>query len=150
MNDKLMIESKTLINAPTFEVWNVLTNPEKTKQYMFGCEVLTNWQIDSPLEWVGASDKVKYVSGYLLELQKEHKLVYTTYPPNAHYPNERKNHLVVTCTLAHQDGGTLLTISQGDYNTVAEGKQRYDDTMAGGGWDGVLKNIKKIAEVKNS
>jgi len=34
-------------------VWDALTNPSMTKQYMFGCETVSDWETGSELLWQG-------------------------------------------------------------------------------------------------
>ena len=39
---------------PFPQVWDMLTNPQKTKLYMFGCETVTDWKPGSELLWRGS------------------------------------------------------------------------------------------------
>jgi uncharacterized protein YndB with AHSA1/START domain len=38
----LSVESSIIIDATAAAIWDVLTNPEKVKQYLFGSNVSTN------------------------------------------------------------------------------------------------------------
>jgi uncharacterized protein YndB with AHSA1/START domain len=55
---------------------------------------------------------------------------------------------MVEYTLSERDGKTLLEVRQSGYETVAQGQERYDEAVAGGGWSGVLEKIKEMAEQK--
>ncbi|MGZ3900112.1 MAG: SRPBCC family protein, partial [Bacteroidia bacterium] len=76
-------------------------------------------------------------------------LAYTTFDPNSTMENIPENHLKVTYTLSPEKGGTMLTVTQGDYNTVAEGKKRYEESYNNGeGWNPILVEIKKLTEAQ--
>lgn len=149
MYTPLIVKGEITINAPVAKVWDALTKPEWTKQYMFGCEALSDWKPGSPLLWKGSFNGVEMVAvkGHIVSIQPGHSLVYTTMDPNnpavADLP---ENYLTVTCHLQEQDGQTLLTVSQGDFSKVAEGENRYKHTVDGGGWDPVLVQIKQLLE----
>ena len=142
----LYIENEIVINASPQQVWQALVDPSVTPKYMFGCEVLCDWQPGSPILWKGVADGVVYVKGDLVSFEKPKKFAFTVFDPNAKYEDIPINYLTATYTLEEQNSGTLLKVSQGDYQTVAEGQQRYDDTLAQGGWAAVLQGIKQVVE----
>ena len=146
MADPLYTENEIIINAPAPDVWDTLTNPEKTKQYMHGCEVISDWKIGSPVLWQGAQDEVIYVKGTLVALEKERVFSFTTFDPNGSYEDQPENYLTATYTLTPEGDATHLKVTQGDYATVAEGDERYQDTVSQGGWSSVLEAIKKLLE----
>lgn len=49
MKASLIIKNVIEISAPAYKVWNALVNPEQTKQYMFGCETVSDWKKGSEL-----------------------------------------------------------------------------------------------------
>lgn len=144
--DAIYISEEIEINATIDKVWEMLVNPEKTKEYMFGCKIVCNWTEGSDLLWQGASDGVNYVIGKLLNFQKDKILTFTVFDPNGNIPNIPENHLTATYTLVEENGKTKLKIEQGNFATVADGGKRYEDTTANGGWMAVLKKIKALAE----
>lgn len=144
--ETLYTENEMQIMAPVSEVWKALTDPEKTKKYMFGCKVVCDWQIGNPILWKGAEDGVVYVKGTLVAFKKEELFSFTTFDPNGAYEDIPENHLTATYTLTPEGDATTLHITQGDYFLVAEGEKRYEDTLAVGGWSAVLKEIKAILE----
>jgi uncharacterized protein YndB with AHSA1/START domain len=149
MNMPLNVINEIDIDAPAAKVWAALTEPEWTKQYMFGCEPITDWKPGSPLLWKGTFNDVEMVAveGQVVSLDPGRSLVYTVIDPNnPAIPDLPENYLLVTCTLTEQDGKTHLVVSQGDYSTVADGENRYRHTVDGGGWSPILEQIKQLVE----
>lgn len=140
------------INAPVYKVWDALVNPEQTKKYMFGCETVSDWKPGSPLLW-----KMQYegkelvaVKGNVVDIKPAEHLAYTVFDPNnPNMEDKPENYLTVSYDLEPDGSGTLLTVIQGDYNTVAEGEKRYAEAYNNGeGWNPILVQIKAIAEGK--
>jgi uncharacterized protein YndB with AHSA1/START domain len=143
MDKKLIISNTIALDAAPEKVWAILTQPEWVKQYMFGCDLLTDWQIGGPFifrsEYEGK--QIDAVVGKLVEIVPHQKLVYTTFDPNSGYKDEPWNYLTVVYTLEEKNGGTVLTIEQGDFSGVENGEARYNDAYGQGGWSGVLDQI---------
>ena len=149
MAKSLIIKNSITINAPASKVWDALTNPEQTKKYMFGCETVSDWKIGSPLLWKGLYEgkEIVYVKGDILGLKPGKLLVYTTIDPNSNIDDRSENYLKVTYDLTEKNGQTTLTVTQGDFATVAEGEKRYQDSYNNGeGWNPILVAIKKLVE----
>jgi uncharacterized protein YndB with AHSA1/START domain len=149
MSKGLFIRNSIFINASAGEVWDGLVNPAKTKQYMFGCETVSDWKKGSPLLWTAMYEgkETVFVKGEILEIRPEKLLVYTTIDPQSTIDDASENYLHVTYELIPQNGGTLFNVSQGDYSTVAEGERRYKESYNNGeGWNPILVEIKKLVE----
>jgi uncharacterized protein YndB with AHSA1/START domain len=146
MTTPLFTENEITINAPVSEVWDLLINPKKTKLYMYGCEVICDWNPGGALLWKGSTDDVIYVKGNLVTLEPEKRLVYTVIDPNGSYADIPENYLTVTYELNPSETGTRFRVTQGDYSKVEEGEKRYRDSIDASGWQGVLDKIKEIAE----
>jgi uncharacterized protein YndB with AHSA1/START domain len=149
MKNELLVKNTITINATPAKVWDALTNPEKTKKYMFGCETVSDWKKGSALLWKGSYEgkEMIFVKGEILEIEPEKKLVYTTIDPNSNIDDVSENYLTVTYTLTEESGKTVLTVTQGDYSKVAEGEKRYAEAYNGGeGWNPILVEIKKLVE----
>ena len=144
MAKELVVKKSLTIKAPTSRVWEILTDPGHTTKYMFGCEVVSDWKIGSPLLWKGAADGVIYVKGNLLELDMERLFRFTTFDPNSGMEDVPSNYSTVTIELTPVDGGAALSVTQGDFAGMADGKNRFMSAEAG--WDMVLPKIKEIAE----
>ncbi|NUM79694.1 SRPBCC domain-containing protein [bacterium] len=144
---ELFVRADITIKAPAVKVWDALVNPAVTRQYMFGCDVVSDWKIGSPVLWKGVANgkEVTFVKGYLLKLEPEKLLQYTTIDPNSDIEDIPANYLTVTYELKSSGNQTELHVSQGDYSKVAQGQKRYEDTK-NGGWDMILSKIKEIVE----
>ncbi len=149
MSTSLIVSSSITINASTEKVWDLLTNPQQTKKYMFGCETVSDWKTGSALLWKGMYEgkEMVFVKGTITDIKPGSFLAYTTIDPNSGIADIPENYLTVTYTLEPGDSGaTELTVTQGDYSTVGDGEKRYHETIAGGGWMPILNEIKKLAE----
>lgn len=149
---KLIVTNSIHINATTNKVWDLLTNPAQTKKYMFGCETVSDWNIGSTLLWKGNYEgkEMVFVKGNIVDIQPNKFLAYTTFDPNnpdlADIP---ENYVTVTYELKEENTGTLLTVTQGDFATVAKGEKRYKETYNNGeGWNPILTQIKNLAETE--
>ncbi len=143
------IENEIIINASATEVWDALVNPAKTKVYMFGCETVSDWQEGSPLIWQMEYEGKPFipVKGHIVEIEENEFLAYTVFDPTSTMPDVPENYLTVTYELSEDDGQTTLTVTQGDYDTVAEGEKRYNESYNNGlGWQPILEQIKALVE----
>jgi len=148
---ELIVKNTTTINADAARVWDVLTNPEQTKKYMFGCETISDWKQGGSLLWRGTYEgkEMIFVKGYILEIVPDRLLKYSVIDPNASYPDIPENYLSVEYKLDQQNGNTVLTVIQDGFENAAEGRKRFEETYNNGeGWNPILMQIKKIAEEK--
>ena len=147
---KLIITNRININASIAVVWNALINPEQTKKYMFGCETVSDWKIGSLLIWRMDYEGKEFIAvkGTIVDIKPETFLAYTVIDPNnPSIPDLPENYLTVTYELTSENGQTILTVTQGDYSTVAEGEKRYKESYNNGeGWNPILVEIKKLVE----
>ncbi|MEI8280574.1 MAG: SRPBCC domain-containing protein [Bacteroidota bacterium] len=149
MSTALIVKSTITIQAPIDKVWDALVNPEQTKKYMFGCETVSDWKVGSALLW-----RMKYegkelvaVKGTIVDIQPNKYLAYTTIDPNAAIKDVPENYLTVSYELIFDNGYTILNVTQGDYNKVADGERRYTEAYNNGeGWNPILVEIKKLVE----
>jgi uncharacterized protein YndB with AHSA1/START domain len=147
--EKLQVQNIIAINATAAKVWEALTSPVQTKKYMFGCETVSDWKPGSPLLWRmdHEGQELVAVKGNIMEIEPEKFLAYTVFDPNSTMADIPENYLTVTYSLAEENGQTILTVTQGDYNTVAEGERRYKEAYNNGdGWNPILVQIKTVAE----
>ena len=153
MDSPKTVTNTILINASPKRVWAVLTEPFETKQYMFGCETVTDWKVGSPLLWEAEYEgkKVVFVKGNILEILPENLLRYSEIENNPPYADILENHLIVQYDLTEKDGVTELTVTQSGFENAAEGEKRYLDVYNNGlGWSPILEKIKMQAEVQRT
>lgn len=148
MSKPLIVKNTITINAPVSKVWDVLTNPQQTVKYMFGCKVITDYQPGHPIIWQGTHEghDTVYVTGTMVNYKLEKLFAYTVFDPFSTYEDTPANHLTVTYTLTPHNDSTVLEVTQGDYTQVPDGQPRYDQAIAEGGWDSIIGAIKNVAE----
>jgi uncharacterized protein YndB with AHSA1/START domain len=146
MQSELIVRKSIRLKADSAKVWEALTNPELTKQYMFGCEALSDWKPGSTLLWKGqvkGEDKI-FVKGNIVSIEPRKKLQYTTFGPDSGLKDEPSNYLTVTLELTPKGSETELVVTQGDFSTVENGEERYKHSL--GNWDYTLDGLKKVVE----
>jgi len=141
MSKTLIAKATTTINAPASKVWDALTKPEQIKQYLFGTEVTTDWQVGSPItykgEWKGKAYEDK---GRVLEIEPRKRLVSTFWSALAGLPDTPENYKTVGYELSPVGDGTRLTITQDNNATQEEAAEAEKN------WHMVLDGIKKLLE----
>jgi uncharacterized protein YndB with AHSA1/START domain len=150
MPTPLFVRNSITINAPASAVWDALVNPQKTRIYMFGCEAISGWKPGDELIWKGIFDghELVAVKGKIISIEPGTRLEYTTFDPNnPELEDLPENYVNVIYELHEIDGKTMLTVSQGDFSTVANGEQRYKEVDNNGeGWNPILVQIKSLVE----
>lgn len=147
----LFVKNDITINAPAAKVWDALVNPAMTKKYMYGCEVISDFKKGSPFLWRGVFDgkEIIAVKGNVVEFEEGKHLAFTAFDPNSTIQDIPENYTIITYDLTPEKGGTKLSVSQGDFATVAEGEKRYAEVYNGGdGWNPILVEIKKLVETQ--
>jgi uncharacterized protein YndB with AHSA1/START domain len=140
---QLIYQQTVYILAPVSKVWDALINPEMTRQYMFGCDVASDWKPGSSVVWKGANG-VAYGKGELITFMPEKELAFTVFDPEAGYVDDPTNYLTNTYRLSAEDGATRLDVSQGDYATVENGETRFQQTAVS--WEMTLNALKRLLE----
>ncbi len=142
MDKKYISKASITISAPISKVWDALTKPELIKQYLFGTEVTTDWQVGSPItyrgNWQGRSYEDK---GKVLKVEPNKILVSTFWSSLAGLPDIPENYKTVRYELSSMDAGTNLTITQDNNNSQEEADHSEQN------WKMVLEGIKKLLEV---
>jgi len=137
--EQYIVQRSIWLNALPEVVWDVLTNPEKTKRYFFNCRVISDWKPGSPILWKGRIFLFKEIElhGEIVDVLPEKLLKYKL--------NNTRDDSVSTVTdvLTPENGGTLLTISD-DVGQGPGALERYNRSIKG--WDKVLKGLKKVVD----
>ncbi|WP_106793209.1 SRPBCC domain-containing protein [Aquimarina sp. Aq78] len=143
----MMIEKEIQFNANKEKVWGLLTNPTITKQYMYGCEVISDWEVESLILWKGQTEdgkEVTYVKGKIVECKKGELVTFTMFDPNMEIEDIPENYLSLTYDLKEKNNKTILKLTQGNFATVALGEKRYKESLKG--WEMVIPIMKQIVE----
>jgi uncharacterized protein YndB with AHSA1/START domain len=129
------------INANNMKVWAALTNPETIRQYLYGAETHTDWNVGSPIVFQGEVQGQKWQDkGTILEIQPGRLLRYSYWSGYCGMDDLPENYATVTCRLEPKAGDTLLTIAQEGYPSD-ESRQSSEN-----GWKSILHKIKEIVE----
>ncbi|WP_428742424.1 SRPBCC domain-containing protein [Tenacibaculum sp.] len=145
MSDSMIIEEEIFFKTTPSMVWDLLTNPKMTKQYMFGCEVLTDWKIGSQILWNGKTEngeEITYVKGKIIEFENEKKVTSTMFDPNIGIPDIPKNHINLTYEIIPNEIGCKLVITQGDFKGTDNAVKRFEESKQG--WKMIIPVMKKI------
>ncbi|MBE7169294.1 MAG: SRPBCC domain-containing protein [Williamsia sp.] len=143
--EELIVRKQIDIHAAPADVWDALTNPEKTKKYFFNCEVHSDWKVGSPITFKGTMLLVKKIemNGKILAIEPQKLLKYNLVNDDG---TEHPSTSIVTDQLSYKDGITTLLIS--DYVGDGEGAEdRYERSKKG--WDKVLAGLKELVEEAN-
>lgn len=144
----MQINAKVKINASKAKVWEVLTQNKFVEQFMFDCKIESDWKEGSDLNYYQEKEGIKtyMVLGKIKKINEPNLLHHSLFPANATYVNLPENHIYVIYLLNTVEGGTELSVEQGGYSTVEDGKARYESSV--GGWDYLFPKIKELAEGK--
>ena len=141
MNKTFIAKSNIMISAPISKVWDALTKPELIKQYLFGTEVTTDWQVGSPITYTGVWQGKAYEDkGRVVQIMPEKLIVSTFWSSLSGVPDLSENYKTVRYELSTEDGRTRLTITQ-DNNESQEEADHSEQN-----WKMVLDGIKKLLE----
>ena len=142
MNHNLQASESVVINANLERVWNVLTNPEIIKEYLFGTETVTDWKIDSDIVFQGEYEGHKYRDhGVIKEHILHERLSYSYWSGFSGLEDKPENYGMVIYDLVPVDEThTKFTWTQKGYPD--EERQKHSQ----GGMTAFLEQIKGIAE----
>jgi uncharacterized protein YndB with AHSA1/START domain len=133
--------AETEISAAPAQVWDVLTDPEQVKKFMFGAEVRTDWQKGSPITWQGVYEGKEYEDkGEILEVDPGRLLKVTHYSPLSGQPDVPENYHTLTYELTDRGTTTHLSLSQD--NNASEEEAEHSRGM----WEMLVGGVKEAAE----
>jgi uncharacterized protein YndB with AHSA1/START domain len=136
-----VVRKSIRIRAGATDVWDALTDPQKTKKYFFHCEVFSSWKEGDSITFKGKMFLIINIEmkGKILKVIPEKLLQYTL--ENKH--GEEQSFSTVTDELTEKDGETVLSVS----DEVGQGpgaEKRYKKSQRG--WDKILKGLKEFVE----
>lgn len=130
-----------MINAPIAHVWSAITQPEQIKQYFFGTQVETNWQIGTPITFSGVFEGKPYLDkGTILSIQPNTHLSYSYWSGFYDLADIPENYQTVTYNLHAQGNQIEVSVSQDNIPTE-KAKQHSEQ-----GWRIILDGLKKWVE----
>ena len=127
------------LDAPKEKVWNALTNPALVKQWQYGSDLITSWEVGSEIkfrtEWEG---KVFEQWGKVLEIIPQQLIKYSLFFPRPGLEDKPGNYFVMNYKLSEENGGIKLEIIQEDTRegAIQEAPQGEENPVLSG-----LKNL---------
>jgi uncharacterized protein YndB with AHSA1/START domain len=140
-NKNLIAKVSTTVAAPISQVWQALVTPKQIKEYMFGTNVVSDWQEGSSIVWKGEWEGKPYEDkGEILKLEKEKRLQYSHFSPLSGEEDRPENYHNVTIELEKAGDQTEGTLTQ-DKNENEEVRQHSEEN-----WQMMLDSLKKFIE----
>lgn len=97
MDNNLIATQSIEINTNAETVWEVLTNPEKIKIYLFGTETITDWKVGSSIMFQGEYNGQRYRDkGNVIECVKNKVLSYNYWSGFSGLEDKPENYSLVT------------------------------------------------------
>ncbi|MDX1774518.1 uncharacterized protein YndB with AHSA1/START domain [Oceanihabitans sediminis] len=142
MDKNLIASSNINIQSTPKKVWDVLTNPVKIKEYLFGTEVITDWKIGSSIIFQGEYDGQRYKDkGNVIENKKNESLKYDYWSGFSGLEDKPENYSLVTYKIENlEDNSVNFTWHQQGFSSE-EGKCHTEE-----GLNAMLEKIKELAE----
>jgi len=137
------IEKHIELNADSHKVWDLLTNPELIKQYLFGTETISEWVVGREIVFRGEFEGTKYLDKGLVkvfDIGREFK--YSYWSGFSGLEDKPENYHLITYILKENDGKTILTLRQ--ENIQSQQAQEHSDKS----WDYVLARMKELSNTK--
>ena len=120
----ILAKAQTEIEAPASRVWEALTDPDQIKEYMFGSQVETSWEVGSPITWNGEYEGRPYQDkGEVLTYDEPRELSVTHYSPLAGQDDKPENYHTLVYTLDEKGGTTSLALTQDNCADEQEAEQ---------------------------
>ncbi len=139
---KYIVKKRIDIVANPTQVWDALTNPEKTRKYFFNAKVISQWKKGSKITFKGRMFfLLKFeMIGRILAIEPEKLLMYTLRNGS---DNKSKSVSTVTDKLSYRKGITTLTITD-DVGQGDGAEKRFKRSKKG--WKKILKGLKGLVE----
>jgi uncharacterized protein YndB with AHSA1/START domain len=129
------------IRAPLSSVWDAITKPEIVKQYFFGTNLVTDWNVGSPIffrgEWEGKSYEDR---GTVLSYEPMKGLSFNYWSNFSGLEDTPALRQIIRYDLATIHDGTRITIHQSNVDT----QERADHSASN--WRSVLEGLKQLLE----
>jgi uncharacterized protein YndB with AHSA1/START domain len=129
----------TYIETTPEKLWDALTNPEFTRQYWFGIDVISDWKVGSTMKYM-ANGEAK-VEGKILVADRPKLLSYTFREASGEASKEPPTKVTLELEPELGTKTVRLTVTHTDF--VANSKHR---TSISQGWPAVLSGLKSLLE----
>ena len=141
MEKNNLAKASISINASSEKVWKALVDPKAIQQYMFGTNVMSDWQEGSSIVWKGEWQGKPYEDkGKILQLKPGRTLQYSHFSPLSGQPDRPESYHTVTIDLSGNGNQTDVTLTQ-DNNATEAARAESEKN-----WVMMLTELKKFLE----
>jgi len=142
--DKPLVEVSKTIDATPDEVWDALTSPQKLKQFFFGSDVESDWEVGAPIRFRGEVKGKPYEDhGEIRSFAPRKRLAFSHYSPLSGKPDAPENYNVVAFDLTPHGDKTEVTLSQGKLTGQLSEADLKQKAQFEKNWRGVLDGLEK-------
>ncbi len=141
MSSGQLIKKEIHLDAPASVVWEALTNPDIVRQYLVGAKVISDWKVGSKIVYCGSFDEIDFRDeGEITIFEPDKRFQYSYWSENHGTVNVKANHVILTYSLSEASAGTLLSVSQENYQSkeIADAMNHV--------WDLILGKLKEVVE----
>ncbi len=131
MVNDLVVARSVVLNASPARVWEALTHPGMTSQYMYNCEVTSDWKRGSSLRWSGSNNGRELdESGEIIDIVPGRLLKYSGFDRLADGDISRDGNIFITHELIPYGNKTKLLTTlehfEGDESRAETAAQQWD------------------------
>lgn len=126
-----MVTRSVLLNASPERVWEALTHPGMTKQYLYNCEVACDWKRGSSVRWTGTyHGREVDQEGRILDIIPGRMIKYSGFDKLAEGDISREGNIYITHEIVPHGRQTKLLTTlehfEGDETRAEYAAQQWD------------------------
>jgi uncharacterized protein YndB with AHSA1/START domain len=142
MNHELIVSETIQIDTSKERMWDVLTNPEIIKEYLYGTDTITDWKVGSEIIFQGEFDGHQYKDKGIVEsINLNQSLSYWYWSGFSGIDDLKENYSLVSYSIDEvSDSEVKFTWTQKGFSS-SEGFEHSQKGM-----EALLNTIKLIAE----
>jgi len=143
MGRNLTLKKNIKIKASIADVWKTITNPKLLKITIFGCDVITDWNVGSQILFKGSWEGEEFIDkGTIRDFQEGKSYEYDYWSNFSGLPDSSENYSIIKFQLDESNNGTTLSLEQNNFAT----QTMYEHSDKN--WDVSLRSVKELVEKK--
>lgn len=140
-----VVELETIIDGDVDAVWRALTMPELIKKYLFGAEVITDWEVGHPITFRGEWNGKPFTDrGEIRTIDPGHELSYTHWSELEGESSVPQHQQLVRYRLASQGALTKLTLAQFNMGGSEPDEKKREEYRRN--WKAMLDGLRETVE----